>query len=514
MSYTINKTDGSVLLTLQDGTVNDEIGLWLIGRNATNFGDYQNENFVRLLENFADNIPPSQSSAFNPLEGTIWYDTTTEKIKVFDGTNWNPVSERFVANTTPATAKVGDQWYDTSANQLKSYTGTQWLLVGPGYTSSQGKSGAIVETIVDANVVSHTVINSYTNGNLISVTSFDSEFTPILGSGYSGFTTIRPGVNLLSNVVLNGTATNSNKVGGLFANVFARVDVNSTFAGDISVTGALVLANSNVYTSGGTLNIQNTAYNGNISFYVNGPAGNTRPLFIDASTSSVNVPYPTAPTHAASKNYADTEIATVNTRIGVTNSTIISNIANVRADTSANLTTAITTVNANSAVSNAAIYSNIGNLTVYTVNSVNTLYNNEVYLESQITTIANVIANLATQVNPNLTGNATLDGNLIANTAYVSATTTALTNNFTNVILGLAQSAQANLVAATATLAPINSPVFTGNARAPTPGVGDNSARIATTAFVGAALSQQRFNYTVSTSDPTGGNNGDFWFKV
>jgi hypothetical protein len=70
------------------------------------------------------------------------------------------------------------------------------------------------------------------------------------------------------------------------------------------------------------------------------------------------------------------------------------------------------------------------------------------------------------------------------------------------------------LVAATATLAPINGPLFTGNARAPTPGVGDNSARIATTAFVGAAIAQQRFNYTVSTSDPTGGNNGDFWFKV
>jgi hypothetical protein len=70
------------------------------------------------------------------------------------------------------------------------------------------------------------------------------------------------------------------------------------------------------------------------------------------------------------------------------------------------------------------------------------------------------------------------------------------------------------LVAATATLAPINGPLFTGNARAPNPPINDNSTRIATTAFVGAAISQQRFNYTVSTSDPTGGNNGDFWFKV
>ena len=102
MSYTINLTDGTVLNTptmpagtLADGTTDSTTGLTLVGRNYTGYGGIQNENFVKLLENFADTIPPTQSvNATVPLTGTIWYDSGNNLLKVFDGTNFNIISGR------------------------------------------------------------------------------------------------------------------------------------------------------------------------------------------------------------------------------------------------------------------------------------------------------------------------------------------------------------------------------------------------------------------------------------
>ena len=52
MAYTINKSDGSVLISsLTDGTVNTTYSLQLFGRSYSGFGEGLNENLVRLLEN-------------------------------------------------------------------------------------------------------------------------------------------------------------------------------------------------------------------------------------------------------------------------------------------------------------------------------------------------------------------------------------------------------------------------------------------------------------------------------
>jgi hypothetical protein len=53
-----------------------------------------------------------------------------------------------------------------------------------------------------------------------------------------------------------------------------------------------------------------------------------------------------------------------------------------------------------------------------------------------------------------------------------------------------------------------NSPALTGTPTAPTANVGTDTTQIATTAFV-----QNYFPYTVSTSAPSGGSDGDFWFQ-
>jgi hypothetical protein len=102
----------------------------------------------------------------------------------------------------------------------------------------------------------------------------------------------------------------------------------------------------------------------------------------------------------------------------------------------------------------------------------------------------------------------------VASTAYVDTTSSAL-----NVTLaGQISAAQATLTTAInnglALRAPLLSPTFTGTPAAPTPTAGDNSTKVATTAFVQSAIAAQKFPYTVSTNPPSGGNTGDFWFQI
>lgn len=142
MSYVITKTDGTTLITtnmpggvLIDGTTDSSTGITFIGRNFPSYGELQNENFVRLLENFAGNVSPVQSlSALSALTGTIWYDTGSKKLKVYDGTNWNLVGGSIVSATAPTTLTytltTGDQWYNTATSQLNIWTGTAWIVPG------------------------------------------------------------------------------------------------------------------------------------------------------------------------------------------------------------------------------------------------------------------------------------------------------------------------------------------------------------------------------------------------
>ena len=70
MSYVLTHTDGRIFKTLGDGVLDTNTGLSLIGQNFHNYGQLMANNFVRLLENQANSIQPT-----NPLAGQLWWDT-------------------------------------------------------------------------------------------------------------------------------------------------------------------------------------------------------------------------------------------------------------------------------------------------------------------------------------------------------------------------------------------------------------------------------------------------------
>lgn len=141
MAYTISNTDGSTLVLLADNTIDENsTSLTLIGRNVNGFGQYLNNNFVRLTANFAsDSINPPRS----PLKGQLWYDTTVKKIKVYDN-GFKSISGAVIANTLPDSLTTGDLWFDSTNNQLKIINENSTLIIGPAYPLSVGENGWVL----------------------------------------------------------------------------------------------------------------------------------------------------------------------------------------------------------------------------------------------------------------------------------------------------------------------------------------------------------------------------------
>lgn len=143
MAYTISNTDGTVLVILPNNSI-DELttSLTLIGKDYSDFGEYINNNFVRLLANSASSIsrPPR-----NPLKGQIWYDTTNRKLKIYDN-GFKPITGATTAATNPGNQSVGEFWWDTANEQLFVSKGTSWALVGPPFSKTIGTTGLVLPT--------------------------------------------------------------------------------------------------------------------------------------------------------------------------------------------------------------------------------------------------------------------------------------------------------------------------------------------------------------------------------
>ena len=107
MSYIINKFNGDQLVVLEDGTIDTSTTLGLVGRDYVGYGETQNENFVFLLENFANDAPPSR-----PIPGQSWFDNVNNTLNVYNGTTWKRLAYTdeisSITNLVPYTGAVKD----------------------------------------------------------------------------------------------------------------------------------------------------------------------------------------------------------------------------------------------------------------------------------------------------------------------------------------------------------------------------------------------------------------------
>jgi len=207
MAYVINKFNGDRLTILEDGTKNESTSLGLVGRNYVGYGEIQNENFVFLLENFANSTAPSK-----PLAGQTWYNTSTKTLNVYSGTGWAPAGGAAVSNTAPNTAIdaastnpiPGALWFKNDTNQLYVSDGTEWNLIGPDAIENFGITKLVSRPISDVNGVQHPAALLYSNDEPIAIYTSDS-FTINTSENLVGYTALVRGINLKSGTNLNGS---------------------------------------------------------------------------------------------------------------------------------------------------------------------------------------------------------------------------------------------------------------------------------------------------------------------
>jgi len=294
MSYTILKTDGTALTSVVDGTIDQTTtDLTLIGKNSSGYGVYINDNFIRLLENFANISEPN-----NPIQGQLWFDTGENRLKVYNGTQF-VVSGGTITSSVSPTLSAGDLWIDNVREQLFFNDGLTTLLAGPIYSSQQGLSGFNVETILDVNEISRTVVYLFVAQTLLGIFSKDAfvPLNPIAGMPTAlkvGFTS-----STLANFTLDALASRASALVSAQGNLKTAEDFISTTdssqsVGTLSIQNStpLVLGTSSsteINVSSSLFQIKSNTANQNFQIQTLTSAGARYPLYINTSATRVGI---------------------------------------------------------------------------------------------------------------------------------------------------------------------------------------------------------------------------------
>ena len=222
MAYQIDRYNNTILTIVEDGTVDTTTDLKFIGKNYAGYGEIQNENMLFLLENFSGANPPPRA-----ISGQLWYDSTINKLKFYDGNKWRTTGGSEVEAAQPTGLTQGDFWWDVSNKQLYVFDGTNFILIGPqnaGEGVTQMRSRQVLDTVGGP----HTIIEGIISDEVITIhsaTAFQlSDSNPI-----SGFAKIKKGITLVNTPDTGittgdhrfwGTSTNALKLGGVDASQY------------------------------------------------------------------------------------------------------------------------------------------------------------------------------------------------------------------------------------------------------------------------------------------------------
>jgi hypothetical protein len=292
MAYQINKTDGTIISTVADGQVDTlSTDITLIGKNYSGFGESLNENFIKLLENFSSTQAPTY-----PLRGQVWFDTAENKLKVYNGSDFIPVSSATISSSQPETLSIGDLWWNDVAAQLYFFDGTDPVLLAPAYSQTQGVSGLRVDSILDNLNQTRVITSLYNNGILLGIFAKDS-FTPKIDIiGFTG--NIQPGFNAgnLAGIKFNVTCTNSEQLGGAPATTYVRTDTSNIINGQVRISTDLGLVvgsagQMNLYVTAGDIFMSNAATDKNLVLNVRKGINQEDALVVDSATREIRL-YP------------------------------------------------------------------------------------------------------------------------------------------------------------------------------------------------------------------------------
>lgn len=243
MPYILNKTNGSVVATVADGSINQTTDLTFVGKNYSGYGEIINENLLKLLENFSNSTPPPKV-----IMGQLYYNSTEKKLRVWDGIDFRTFPHVIYDAKFPTRSmNNGDLFFHSSQQKLyirNSVSSSGYTLIGPSANTSSGSDGGssiIATSVTDANSNSHPAYIHTLNPTLEDstptlVVSEDPAYYTNASDPIDAekFNYIRPGINLPgvntlgssaeSGYFFHGSATDSLRLGGLEASEYLLKD--------------------------------------------------------------------------------------------------------------------------------------------------------------------------------------------------------------------------------------------------------------------------------------------------
>jgi hypothetical protein len=227
MAYTIVKSNGQVLTTIPDGTINtSSTSLALPGRNYAGYGQYIDTNMVWLTENFANASPPP-----NPLQGQLWYNTNANTLYVCpaDGT---ANANAWLALTTTSSGGTTSFGAVNVTGNITSNNATVINGITADTITVRLATVTANATIADANIIT---------ANIGTLTS------SIITTGGVGTTGTLTGTWTVNNTIQIYTAS---------GNAPAKMNTSGVFAANY------------YYANGDPFNPSGTYNNGNVSEYL------------------------------------------------------------------------------------------------------------------------------------------------------------------------------------------------------------------------------------------------------
>jgi hypothetical protein len=212
VSYNLNNFDGRAFTTIADGVIDQQASssLYLIGKNVTSYGTYQNDNFLWLTENFAGTVEP-----VNKIQGQIWFDRTPGilKPKIYDGGEWKTFSFSEPTATQPINAQTGDYWFDTDNEQLYVKGNNGFVLIGPDkIIGATTKTKLESVAILDSSSVAHDCIVLYADDAIVGVISNDVFTVKSTEAVYqAGITSVQRGITMDSGASVSSELAYANK---------------------------------------------------------------------------------------------------------------------------------------------------------------------------------------------------------------------------------------------------------------------------------------------------------------
>ena len=271
MSYIINNSRGQIVAVVADGTTNSTAtDLTLVGRAVTNFGEFQNENYVFLLENFADSVAPSQ-----PILGQLWYNSSTDEISAYSTANVfvalasqpyvqdQKISPAFTGVPTAPTAVVSTNSAQLATTAFVQNNKTSPVFTGeptaPTANSGTNTTQLATTAFVQNNKVSPAftgvptapTANTGTSNTQIATTAFVTS-----SPAFSGVPTVPTANNGTNTTQIASTAfVQGEKISPAFTGVPTAPTANTGTSNTQIATTAFVIAS--LGTELGTMSLQN-----------------------------------------------------------------------------------------------------------------------------------------------------------------------------------------------------------------------------------------------------------------